>query len=68
MKKLYLLTTICALSALAVSVCFAQPPPAKISEERRAEVERELDPRGEKIGLLVVFHGAGTHARNKLTD
>ena len=68
MKKLYLLTTICALSALAVSVCFAQPPQAKISEERRAEVERELVPRGEKIGLLVVFHGAGTPSWNKLTD
>ena len=63
---------LCALVALAFSatsnaVVSAQPFGSKMTPERKAEVERELAPRGEKIGLLIVFHGAGSPSWAKLT-
>lgn len=50
---------------------FAQPPKEhgapKISEERAAELNRPLVPRGEKMGLLLAFHGAPSPNWTKLT-
>jgi hypothetical protein len=69
MKTLKVLAAMAVFSAVAVSVCLAQPPHiAEISESRRAEIERPLVPRGEKMGLLVIFHGAGTSSWNQMTD
>ena len=45
-------------SALFIGQANAQPGAPQMSPERKAQVERELTPRGEKIGLLLVFHGA----------
>lgn len=66
------------LKTLALSVvvllgvsAYAQPPQGgprapKLSEEYKADLNRELVPRGEKIGLLIVSHGAGGQAWNDL--
>lgn len=56
------------------AVSFAQPfsGAPSISDEdraaRQAEVDREPVPRGEKMGLLVVFHGSPAPSWKALTD
>lgn len=59
--KLTRLTSLCLalFASLVLTVpTLAQPFAPKMSPERKAQVERELAPRGDKIGLLLVFHGA----------
>ncbi len=42
------------------------PGVPELSEEYKADLNRELQPRGEKIGLLIVSHGAGTKSWSDL--
>ncbi len=74
MKKMtifYALTTAVAFSCASAS--WAQPPMNEQINDaeknaRNAEVNRELVPRSDKMGLLICFHGAGSPKWNDLTD
>lgn len=66
------MTGVCALVAVVLlsASSFAQPPmqAPKLSDEYKADLNRELAPRGEKIGLLIVSHGAGVPSWTKLVN
>ena len=44
------------------------PPVPELTEEYKADLNRELQPRGEKIGLLIVSHGAGVQSWSDLVE
>ncbi|MCF0234831.1 MAG: CbiX/SirB N-terminal domain-containing protein [Thermoguttaceae bacterium] len=63
--KTFILSIVVAL--FGTSVAFCQPVSSAIPQERAAVLNRPLESRGEKIGLLLVFHGSPSPEWGALT-